>query len=678
MATLNTLRTKFGIVLSAVIAFALLAFILSMGVEMGFSGNDPVVGKMAGEKVKYSDYIAEYNDVKSRTGIAESDEEQATTVANLTWQGLFSDRVLTPGFEDLGLKISNNERLGMISGNIQTQAFYSAFADQSTGAYSPMAVQQFLIQANGNPEAEAMWTMINEQASAERLTFKYISLVTAGSYVNSLELEQGVKSANNTYSGRWVKRSYSDMPDSLYNVSESEIRSYYNQHKSLYERKPSREINYVRFDIAPTKEDEQAIESSVRKMASEFAKAKEPRLYIRENRYGSIADNYQTQAQLATAEAEKLMSGAQYGPTKSGNSWRVAKVISKITAPDSIGIRHIVLPYTEQKLADSLVLALKGGADFSQMAAGYSVFDTRRNGGEIGVMAFSELTDDFALPLANKKDGDIVKIEVGDMIQIIQPYNQGKRVAQVKVAAIDYPIVPSQKTINDTHAAASNFVVAAKGASNKEAFQQAAKDASSVSRQVYLTQGQRNLSGLTNSREVARWAYGAKAGELSQIFKLNDSYVVARVNSINNATVSPLEDVTPGIKRQLAVDKKFAAIEAELEGMSFAQQSAQLKSDSGEFEDVAYDSYFISSVGVEPALIGAISVSEVGKANALVKGASGAFAFETTKISPVEEPQSVEAEKVRAEAAVKERAGQSAFMAIEKLAEVEDLRGEYI
>ena len=47
MASLNTLRTKFGIVLSIIIALALLAFILSLKTEMGFSGNDDVnqVGK---------------------------------------------------------------------------------------------------------------------------------------------------------------------------------------------------------------------------------------------------------------------------------------------------------------------------------------------------------------------------------------------------------------------------------------------------------------------------------------------------------------------------------------------------------------------------------------------------------------------------------------------------------
>ena len=51
MASLNTLRTKFGIVLSIIIALALLAFILSLKTEMGFSGNDPRVGVIDGKKM---------------------------------------------------------------------------------------------------------------------------------------------------------------------------------------------------------------------------------------------------------------------------------------------------------------------------------------------------------------------------------------------------------------------------------------------------------------------------------------------------------------------------------------------------------------------------------------------------------------------------------------------------
>ena len=55
MASLNTLRTKFGALLSVIIALALLAFILSLKTDMGFSDNDPKVGVIDGDKIRYSE-----------------------------------------------------------------------------------------------------------------------------------------------------------------------------------------------------------------------------------------------------------------------------------------------------------------------------------------------------------------------------------------------------------------------------------------------------------------------------------------------------------------------------------------------------------------------------------------------------------------------------------------------
>ena len=82
MASLNTLRTKFGIVLSIIIALALLAFILSLKTEMGFSGNDPRVGVIDGEKINYSEYYDQYETIKSQNNMPESDEQQSAMLAN--------------------------------------------------------------------------------------------------------------------------------------------------------------------------------------------------------------------------------------------------------------------------------------------------------------------------------------------------------------------------------------------------------------------------------------------------------------------------------------------------------------------------------------------------------------------------------------------------------------------
>ena len=61
MASLNTLRTKFGALLSIIIALALLAFILSLKTDMGFSNNDPKIGEINGDKIALSLKFPEQN-----------------------------------------------------------------------------------------------------------------------------------------------------------------------------------------------------------------------------------------------------------------------------------------------------------------------------------------------------------------------------------------------------------------------------------------------------------------------------------------------------------------------------------------------------------------------------------------------------------------------------------------
>ena len=111
MASLNTLRTKFGIVLSIVIAGALLAFILSLKTEMGFSGNDPRVGVINGKKINYSEYYNQYEQIKAQSGAQESDEQQSAMLANAAWQALIGKYVLEPGFDKMGLRVTEPERL---------------------------------------------------------------------------------------------------------------------------------------------------------------------------------------------------------------------------------------------------------------------------------------------------------------------------------------------------------------------------------------------------------------------------------------------------------------------------------------------------------------------------------------------------------------------------------------
>lgn len=673
MISLNTLRTKFGVVLSVVIGVALLAFILSLKTEMGFTGQDPKVGEIAGEKINYSEYYNEYEQIKAQTGIQETDEQQSAMLANAVWQSLVAKHLFEPSFEEMGLQFTDSERLALLSGEQFSQTLYNAFADPATGEYNVAAVSQFLVESESNPEAAAAWAQLVEQLQLENAMQKYYGLVKGGTYVNALEIAQGQKAQNETRSGKWVVKRYADMPDSLYTVSSSDIKAYYAAHKNGYKQLPSRQLSYVVFEVSPTEGDMAALEQEVKMVGEEFAAAEDVKSFTRENRNGSIAEAYVNASQLTTEEAEALMAGKMYGPVLKNNEWTMARVLDSKMAPDSLGIRHIVLPYTETALADSLLTVLKGGADFAEAAAQYSVFtQTAQQGGEVGVMPFAAFTNEFAEALATAKKGDIVKIASGDAIQLMQVYRADKPSKHIRVASITYPVLASNETRRTAHSAAGSFTLAA-----KEDFAAAASTAAVTPRVATLVQGDRTIRGLEDSREVARWAYGAKVGDLSEIFTVGDDYVIATLTAIDKAEYTPVEKVASQIRMQLMREKKFEAVKAQLTGASIEAVAEANGVEVNEYKDAALGAYVLAGPGFEPALIGAIaSTTEKGVVSAPVKGMNGVYVFTVEDITDGA-TQTEEAERVRAQAVQESVVTQSALQAVQEMAEIKDLRGMY-
>ncbi len=676
MASLNTLRTKFGILLSIIIALALLAFILSLKTEMGFTGNDPRVGVIDGEKINYSEYYEQYEQVKSQSGMQESDEQQSAMLANATWQALITKYVLTPGFEQVGIRMTEPERMAVLSGQQYSQSLYSAFADPRTGQLNVDAISQFLAQAESNPEAARAWTQLNDQIRMESMFQKYAGLVKGGVYVNSLEVDRGVAAANNTYSGKWAGKRYSSVPDSLVEVTNGDLKAYYDSHKNMFKQTPSRTISYVVFAVDPTDADLKALEETATEVGGEFAATSEVKSFVRANRNGKVADNYVSKAQLSDEEAEALMADKMYGPVLKNNEWTMSRVVASKMAPDSIGIRHIVLPYTEDALADSLLTTLRNGADFAQTALRYSVYEaTAANGGEVGIMPFSAFNGEFIDALASAKQGDIVKIASGDAIQLIQVYRADKPTKHIQVATITYPVIASDATRRNVHNMAGTFSVNAKGSS--EAFADAAAEAAITPRVAQIMQGDRTVRGLEDSRELTRWAYGAEPGDLSEVFSVGKDYVIAMLTDVDNDEYASLEKVVSQVRAQVLRDKKYDYIVKSLSGTTLEEQAASLDSEVADFSDVTYETYFVNGVNaLEPRLAGAITSSEKGVVSAPVKGMSGVYVFEVGDIQ-TSEKQTAEGERVRAQAIAESMAQQFVMPAIQQMAKIEDLRGKY-
>jgi peptidyl-prolyl cis-trans isomerase D len=409
-------------------------------------------------------------------------------------------------------------------------------------------------------------------------------------------------------------------------------------------------------------------------LGEEFAAAEDVRAFVRKN-MGNIGVSYQSLAQLSEEEAV-LLDGKQYGPVLKANEWVISRPVDIKMAPDSIGLSHIVLDPAQTALADSLYTALKGGANFAEIAKAHSAYAaTAQNGGELGVLPFSSLNPELAEALATAKKGDVVKATVSGVTQILKVTRTDAAKKHVLVGTVTVPVEPSSATRRDVHNLASILSVDGKGSLDK--FNAAANTAAVTPRIARIAQGERSISGLENSREVARWAYGAKEQEISEIFNLGDAYVVAMLTDIDESEYTPMSEVYYNISLILLRDKKFDMIKEKLAGSTIEEVAKNAGAEVVAFENVQYSDFGVANLSLEPRLVGAIATtSETGKLSAPVKGYTNAVVFVVDDITKGE-ARTADAEKIRLQATNENVAMQTSVMALQNMAEIEDLRGQY-
>ena len=675
MASLNTLRTKFGALLSIIIGGALLAFILSLKADMGFSGNDPEVGVVNGEDVTYTEYMAAYEEVKAQMGGELTTDQQMQQAVTMAWQNIFGERVMTPELAAMGLMPTAAEHKAMLRGERPSNVYGQFFADPSTGLFSIDAVAMFLEQTQTNPQAQYLWGIMSKQAKLDKAISKYVALVQKAAYLNKLQVERSAKGVNEQYSGHYVAARYNTVADSLVTVSDSEALAHYKSHKSLYKQTPYRSIAYVEFEVAATDEDKTNIEAEAKKAAEEFAQAKDIVAFSRENRHVQIAQNYVTLNQLSTTEAAALGKGKFYGPELVTDEWRAARTVDVRNVPDTLSLSHVVLSYTDTALADSLYQAARKGASIADMASKYSIAnDTAANGGKLGEIAYSALTPEFADALVGKRKGDVVSVTFGNAIQIVKIDDCHRPSKHYKVASMVYKQLPSQDTKRAVHNAASTFVSAAQQGD----FNEAVKAQGLSTRTANIEQAMRSVRGIDGSSiEVVRWANDAKVGEVSDIIKVDDNYIVAVLTSIHADEYKSFEESKQQIVQTMLRDKKFAILREKMQGATLEEIAKACGSSVGEFKDVRLTSYFIPGMGSEPTVMGAMSAIEKGKVSQPIQGVGGAYVVVVDEVTPAEKLQSIDDERVARQAEAEMFAARRALFSVQALADIKDNTVKY-
>lgn len=687
MAGLNTLRTKGGLFLTIFIGGALLMFIISLAFENGgMGGQDPKVAEINGEKITYTHYQdtfdAVQNNLSTMSGQDYSSSEAQDAVHNVTWQQLLNQYAIEPGFAKMGIDVSDEERIELISGQYVSPIIVSAFTNPQTGMFSPEEVVNYLNAAAADqqygPLMMQRYEMLVHDAQVQRAMEKFVGLVSKGVFVNDLEVAAGVTAANKAFTGRWVGQNYMQVADSLVKVEKADVEKYYNENKKSFKQMPSRSISYVVFEVEPTENDRLAAANEVEKIAAEFAATDEPLIYAKSKSRETVDEAYYSKEALS-AEMAAIAFGKDrnqvYGPVLENDVYHISRVTDVRSMPDSVGVSYIVLAQNAAK-ADSLMAAAKGGADFAAMAMEFSEDRaTAELGGELGTLPYSAYPEEFRAEIDNASKGSIFKVDMGQVVYVVRLDRKDAPVMKAQVATISYPIMASPSTEKDIHSIANQFSVAAQGSVEK--FNAAAAENAVVPRVARIMNSDRQIAGMSDdSRSIVRWAFDAEVGEVSEIYTVDRDYVVAIVTEKRDEKYATLQQVYNEVYPMVVNQKKFELLKSKLAGKSLEEAAAELGVEVGTFENVTANGFYIDGIGVAPRTIGAISQAAEGQLSQPINDITGAYIFVVDQVVEAEN-QTAEKEQVRQQAMAEAQAAQRMNQALYEGSEIEDLRVKF-
>ena len=665
MLSLNNLRTKFGVVLVVVIGAVLLAFVLGDLVRNPQqAAQNPIVGEIDGNEVEYSKFYSAYQDIIALNGGNNANYDMSSQFISMAWQSLLLDEVMLPNMEKLGLTFTPAERAAILKGQIPSNVLNGFLG----GQYDAAVLASFLEGSANNAQSQYIWNLVEKQILNDRVSSKYMELVRGGAYANDLMLNKGVIAQNNTYKGHYVACNYSSVADSLVSVSNGEIKAYYEANLTKFKQTPYRTVRYTHFRNEPSAEDKKAVEAEAKNTGKLFGEVANLESYVMGKPYASIASNYVAESSLTNDENAALRVGKMYGPELKGNEWYASRVVEVLTAPKSITMQQIGLPKTEAKLADSLYTAVKApGADFAAIAPQGAYAD-------MGELNMSMFPIELAKKLANAKANDIIKAEFGGSILIIKVTEVGARERHYRLATQKHSVYASKATKDALYKEACDFANNAKA----NGFDAAAKSVPASTMNV--NKGSRNVPGLANSIEVVRWVNEAKVGDMSDIIKIGEDYVIATVTAIDEAEHKSIEKATIEIKPLLLAQKKAALLKEKMQGATLEEIAKNAETTVKEFSDVKTSVSHIPGIGMEPSVIGVlenVTAEGTGKLLPLIQGKNGVYAIVVDEVA-VENTQTIEAERVKAQADAESMAGGRAMWAIQDSANIEDNTAKYL
>jgi peptidyl-prolyl cis-trans isomerase D len=651
MAIIQKIRDKYAKVAGGVIAISLIAFVLNdafNGKSGNIFGGGNALAKVEGEKIEPLDFeqrVREYQTVYSlRNPNTQISDEIRSQINDQALRDLVNEKIIDKQFDKLGITISQKEEDALVSGANPSQMIQQYpspnnpyFINNETGQFDPSRLKGFEEQLK-NPPKDAdpkllereveNWKNYKAFVIHQNKLQKFNSLVGASMYAPKFLVDFKMSKQTEMASIRLVKVPVTIIPDNEAIITDADINAYMEKHKKRFEiAQEIRGVDYVSFDVVPSSEDTVNAATALQKIKAEFETTPNTDIadFITKNSEEGYRDYYFTKKTFKSPYADTILSrpeGAVVGPYIENSSFLMVKVIEHRQMADSVKAQHILIQPSQSmddsaahKLADSLKLAIESGANFDTLAAKFSV-DKQNNmkGGDLGYFAYGSMVPEFNEFAFMGKTGDMKVLKTQFGYHIARINDQKDFETATKLAIVVKALYPSDVTETAIYGRATEFASKYK---TSKAFQDGIaamklqkREADNVKIQDF------SIEGVGPAREMVRWMYGAKQGDVSEVITIkspNTRYLIATLSNVqpkgklqmNDAIKPEIENIVRAEKKAEKIIAKFKS-QTTLEGIAQASGQTILSADS-----FTSTTPYLENIGYEPKAIGYAFSKEV-------------------------------------------------------------------
>lgn len=705
MAIIGKIRKRSGL-LVIIIGVALAAFVLGDFLKPGkrYRGTTNV-GVVAGENIPYTEFAAKVDEqienLKQRAQKENLSSEEVFSARQMTWQQLTTEIIMGEEYDRLGISVTTDELFELVQGKNPHPYILQYFKDPNTQQYNPQLVINFLKQLETmEPAQRNNWLQLEKAIKEDRLKTKYNNLISKAYYTPKAFAKLDYEEKNTKYDIRVVAAGYQTIDDKTITLTDEDYKKYYEEHKYQFDQEASRDLYYVTYDLLPSESDRKATDKEVQVLYQEFLTATDLPTFVNANSDTKYDSSWRKERSLSP-RLDSVMFNSPVGtiipPFVENDAYSMAKLLDVQVRPDSLKANHILIAYQgsavndpkitrpkdkAKKVADSLMTVLsKNAGMFGVIAA--SVSDDASNkakGGDLGWFMDGTMVGPLNKAVVDGKVGEIKLVETVfgyHLIQIMDKRAYGKK---AKIAIVDRKIEPSSQTIQDLYTKASEF---AGENHNIDEFEKAVTK-NNLNKRISesLKTSDNNLPGLNNSRQIVQWAFNeeTKKGAVSSVFEVTGSYVVAVVKEVREKGIQPLElvktQIEPLVKREKKAEKLIETIKKAGTTDLYAL-AAKINSKVDTLPGITFYSPNLPKYGPEPEIIGTITTLKKGVASEPLKGNMNVYVVFVDAVTPAPETKDYAMFAQQMQYMFANRVQREAYMALEKLADIEDNRVKF-